>query len=160
VYRDAYGLFIVSGILFNNESERRGLNFVTRKIAHNVALIKKGKIDNFTLGNLDAKRDWGYTPEYVEVIWKMLQLENPDDFVIGTGEPHTIREFVEEAFKVVGFNSWEEHILIDQTLKRAKETDYLCADSSKARRVLGWNPKVKFKEIVQIMVDSEMNQTN
>jgi len=159
VYREAYGLFVSCGILFNNESPRRGLNFVTRKIAHNIALIKKGSIKIFSLGNLDAKRDWGYSPEYVEIIWKILQQEKPDDFVVGTGEAHTIREFVEEAFKVAGLEQWEKYVTIDQNLKRARETNYLCADSSKARRELGWNPRVKFREIVKIMVEAEINQT-
>ena len=154
-YREAYGLFACNGILFNHESPRRGATFVTRKITRSVARIKAGLDKKLYLGNLDAKRDWGYAPEYVEAMWMMLQQEKPDDYVIATGETHTVREFVLTAFSRVGLN-WKKFVEIDPQYYRPTEVDVLCGDTSKARRKLKWKPKVKFKELVNIMVDAEL----
>jgi len=158
VYRESYGMFISCGILFNHESSRRGENFVTRKIAIGVAEIVNGKRDKIYLGNLEAKRDWGYTPEFVRAIWLMLQQDKPDDYVIATGETHSVREFVQEAFRVVGIEDWEKYVVIDPRFIRPNEVDYLCGDYSKAKRELGWEPKVKFKELVKIMVEAELKK--
>lgn len=155
IYRDAYNLFIASGILFNHESARRGLNFVTRKITHGVAEIAKGKRDFIELGNLDAKRDWGYAPEYVEAMWMMLQHDKPEDFVVGTGEVHTVQEFVDETFKVAGLQP-EKHIMINSLMLRPTETRYLQADTKKTITELGWKPKVHFKDLVKIMYESDL----
>lgn len=154
-YRESYRLFACCGILFNHESPRRGETFVTRKITRAVARILSGLQDKLYLGNLDAKRDWGYAPEYVEAMWHMMQLDEPDDFVIATGETHTVREFVECAFAHVGLD-WEKYVAIDPKYFRPTEVNVLQGDASKAHRVLGWEPKVKFRELVQIMVDAEV----
>ena len=154
-YRESYGLFAASGILFNHESPRRGETFVTRKIARAAAHIKLGLQKKLYMGNIDAQRDWGYAPEFVEAMWRMLQQDSPDDFVIGTGEMRTVREFIEHAFGRLDLD-WKEYVEIDPRYFRPAEVDALQADPSKARRVLGWEPKVTFKELVRIMVDAEM----
>jgi GDPmannose 4,6-dehydratase len=154
-YRESYGLFACSGILFNHESPRRGENFVTRKVTQGVAQIKKGMRDKIILGNLDAKRDWGYAKEYVEAMWLMLQQDEPDDYVIATGETHSVQEFVEEAFAVAGLD-WKDHIGFDERFMRPAEVDLLVGDASKAREKLGWEPKVKFKELVKLMVEADL----
>jgi len=153
-YRESYGLHASSGILFNHESPRRGETFVTRKITRAVAHIKNGVQQKLYLGNLDARRDWGYAPDYVRAMWLMLQQETADDFVVGTGEAHTVREFVELAFAHAGLD-WKEHVEVDARYLRPAEVDYLCADASKVRRVLGWEPDVAFDELVRIMVDAD-----
>ncbi len=154
-YRESYGLFAASGILFNHESPRRGETFVTRKIARAAAHIKLGLQKKLYMGNIDAQRDWGYAPEFVEAMWRMLQQDSPDDFVIGTGEMRTVREFIEHAFGRLNLD-WKEYVEIDPRYFRPAEVDALQADPSKARRVLGWEPQVTFKELVRIMVDAEM----
>lgn len=154
-YREAYGMFISSGILFNHESPRRGPNFVTRKITRGIAGILTGVQDKIYLGNLDAKRDWGFAPEYVEAMWMMLQYEKPDDFVIATGETHSIREFLEEAFGQVNLD-WEKYVEIRPELYRPAETDILIGDASKAKALLGWEPKVRFKELVTILLEADI----
>jgi GDPmannose 4,6-dehydratase len=154
-YRESYGLHASSGILFNHESPRRGETFVTRKITRAVAHIKHGVQQKLYLGNLDARRDWGYAPDYVRAMWLMLQQETADDFVVGTGEAHTVREFVELAFAHAGLD-WKEHVEVDTRYFRPAEVDYLCADASKARRMLGWEPTVTFDELVRIMVEADM----
>jgi GDPmannose 4,6-dehydratase len=154
-YRESYGLHASSGILFNHESPRRGETFVTRKITRAVAHIKHGVQQKLYLGNLDAHRDWGYAPDYVRAMWLMLQQETADDFVVGTGGAHTVREFVELAFAHAGLD-WKEHVEVDTRYFRPAEVDYLCADASKARRVLGWEPTVTFDELVRIMVEVDM----
>ncbi len=154
-YREAYGLFASSGILFNHESPRRGETFVTRKITRAVARIKAGLQKKLYLGNLDAKRDWGYAKEYVEAMWLMLQQDVPDDYVIATGETHSVREFLEEAFSYVGLN-WRDYVELDPKYLRPTEVDLLVGDAGKAKRVLNWAPKVTFKELVHLMVDADM----
>jgi GDPmannose 4,6-dehydratase len=154
-YREAYGLFAVNGILFNHESPRRGETFVTRKITRALARIKAGLQDKLYLGNLDAKRDWGYAPDYAEAMWLMLQAAAPDDFVVATGETHSVREFLEAAFGHAGLD-WEEHVEIDPRYFRPSEVDVLLGDASKAREKLGWEPKVGFDELVRLMVDADM----
>ncbi len=154
-YRDAYGIFASNGILFNHESPRRGETFVTRKITRAVAAIKAGKQKHLYLGNLDSKRDWGYAPEYVEAMWKMLQHDEPGDFVIGTGESHTVRDFLNEAFTYAGMN-YEDYVRIDPRYFRPTEVDYLLADPTKVQTEFNWKPKVKFHELVRIMVDADM----
>lgn len=154
-YREAYGMFISNGILFNHESPRRGETFVTRKITRAARRIAAGQQRELLLGNLDAKRDWGYAPEYVEAMWLMMQQSKPDDFVIATGETHTIRELLTIAFERVGLN-WVEHVKIDPKYYRPTEVDILQGDASKAKRVLGWMPKTKFKELIELMVDAEV----
>lgn len=154
-YRDAYGLYACNGILFNHESPRRGETFVTRKITRAVAAIVAGRQEHLYLGNLEAKRDWGYAPEYVEAMWLMLQQAQADDFVIGTGESHTVREFLEAAFGYVELD-WRDHVRIDPRYYRPTEVDYLLADPSKARTKLGWQAKVRFEELVQIMLDADL----
>ena len=156
-YREGYRLHVVNGILFNHESPRRGETFVTRKITIAVAKIKAGLQDKLYLGNLDARRDWGYAPEYVEVMWKMLQDPTPEDYVIGTGESHTVRQFVEEAFGYAGLD-WQRYVHIDSRYFRPTEVDHLEADVSKARKRLGWEPKVTFRELVRIMVDADLQR--
>ena len=154
-YREAYGLFACNGILFNHESPRRGETFVTRKITRAATQIKAGLQDVLYLGNLDARRDWGYAPDYVEAMWLMLQQEEPDDYVIATGETHSIAEFVEEAFGLLGLD-WRRHVKLDPRYLRPTEVDLLIGDASKARRQLGWKPKVMFKELIRIMVESDL----
>jgi GDPmannose 4,6-dehydratase len=154
-YRESYGLFACSGILFNHESPRRGETFVTRKITRAVAHIKAGLQEKLFLGNLDAKRDWGYAREYVEAMWLMLQQDQPEDYVIATGETHSVREFLEVAFDHAGL-AWQQHVEIDQTYFRPAEVDLLIGDYSKARQKLGWAPKTKFRELVRLMVDADV----
>lgn len=153
-YREAYGMFICNGILFNHESERRGETFVTRKITRGIADILAGKAEKIYLGNLDARRDWGYAPEYVDAMYRMVQHHTPDDFVIATGETHSVREFVEAAFQLVGLD-WKQHIEIDRRYLRPTEVDLLVGDASKAKRELGWEPKTKFADLVRIMVEAD-----
>ncbi len=155
-YRDAYGIFAVNGILFNHESERRGETFVTRKITRAIAKIVLGQQDKIYLGNLDARRDWGYAPEYMEAAWLMLQQKKPDDFVIGTGESHSIREFLDAAFDCVGVGNWKNYVGIDPRYFRPTEVEDLRADARKATKKLGWKPKVKFEELVGIMMDADL----
>lgn len=155
-YRESYGMFASNGILFNHESPRRGENFVTRKISKGVADIAAGKQNKIYLGNLDAKRDWGYAPDYVEAMWLMLQQKNPDDFVIATGETHSVREFLQEAFSYVDLD-WKRYVEIDERFFRPAEVEILQGDASKAKEQLGWEPKVKFKELVKIMVEADLN---
>ncbi|MCX8038848.1 MAG: GDP-mannose 4,6-dehydratase [Candidatus Sumerlaeia bacterium] len=154
-YRESYGMFACNGILFNHESPRRGETFVTRKITRAVAHIAKGLQDKLYLGNLDAKRDWGYAKEYVEAMWLMLQQPEPDDYVIATGETHTVREFVEEAFSYAGLD-WRKHVEIDRRYFRPAEVDLLLGDASKAKAKLGWEPKVRFRDLVRLMVDADV----
>jgi GDPmannose 4,6-dehydratase len=154
-YREAYGMYACNGILFNHESERRGETFVTRKITRAVARIKHGLQDKLYLGNLDAKRDWGYAPDYVEAMWLMLQADAPDDYVIATGETHSVREFLELAFSHAGLD-WQSHVEIDPRYFRPSEVDVLQGDSTKARERLGWAPKVDFEELVTLMVDADV----
>lgn len=155
-YRESYDMFAVSGILFNHESPRRGIEFVTRKITDAAARVKLGLIDKVDFGNLDASRDWGYAGDYVEAMWMMLQQEKPEDFVIATGETHTIKDFIIDAFKSVGIENWQAHIGIDQRFMRPAEVDYLRGDSSKAKKILGWEPKTSFSELVKMMVDWDL----
>jgi GDPmannose 4,6-dehydratase len=156
-YRESYGLHASSGILFNHESPRRGETFVTRKITRAVAHIQSGVQQKLYLGNLDARRDWGYSPDYVRAMWLMLQQDEPGDYVVGTGEAHTVREFLELAFARAGLD-WREHVEIDPRYFRPAEVDTLCADASKAKRRLGWEPAVTFDELVRIMVDSDIEK--
>lgn len=156
-YRESYGLHASCGILFNHESPRRGETFVTRKITRAVARIKYGLQKTLYLGNLEAKRDWGYAPDYVRAMWLMLQQESPADFVIGTGEAHTVREFVQRAFETANLD-WREHVVVDPRYFRPAEVDDLQADASRARQVLHWEPSVRFEELVQIMVESDMEK--
>ncbi len=155
IYRDAYGLFACNGILFNHESPLRGLEFVTRKITNSVAKIKLGMQKKLCLGNIDAKRDWGFAPDYVESMWLILQQDTPDDYVIATGETHSVREFVEEAFKVVGLD-WRKYVEVKESFKRPIDVNYLKGDYSKAKDKFGWEPKVKFKELVKKMVRTDL----
>lgn len=158
-YRDGYKMFVTNGILFNHESPRRGETFVTRKITRAIAAILAGKQKYLYLGNLEARRDWGYAPDYVAAMWKMLQYEHPDDFVIGTGESHSIREFLDESFGYVDLD-WKEYVRIDQRYFRPNEVDFLQADWKKARELLQWEPRVGFKDLVKIMVDADMELLN
>lgn len=156
-YRESYDLFAVSGILFNHESPRRGLEFVTRKISNTVAKIKYGKQDKLYLGNPDAKRDWGYAKDYVEMMHLMLQQDTPDDYVIATGETHEVREFVEKAFAVAGISDWESKVVWnDPRYNRPAEVDHLIGDPAKAKEKLGWVPKTSFDELVRLMVESDL----
>jgi GDPmannose 4,6-dehydratase len=154
-YREAYGLFISNGILFNHESPRRGETFVTRKVTRAASRIKYGLQSRVYLGNLDARRDWGFAGDYVSAMWLMLQHDEPDDFVIATGESHTVRELCEVAFGHVGLD-WREHVEIDPRYRRPTEVDALCGDASKARRVLGWAPSLSFSELIVLMVESDL----
>ncbi|MFP6858890.1 MAG: GDP-mannose 4,6-dehydratase [Roseibacillus sp.] len=154
-YRESYGLHANSGILFNHESPRRGETFVTRKITRAATRIKVGLQDKLFLGNMDAKRDWGYAKEYVEMMWLMLQQDTPDDFVVATGETHSVREFVEESFKCLDLD-WEELVEHDSRYERPAEVDLLIGDPAKAKEKLGWEPKVKFKDLVRIMIDADL----
>jgi GDPmannose 4,6-dehydratase len=156
-FREGHGFHASNGILFNHESERRGENFVTRKITIGLAAILKGKAKELRLGNLDAKRDWGYTPDYVEAMWRILQQDKPDDYVIATGETHSVREFLEEAFAYKGLD-WREFVKTDPRYLRPAEVDLLLGDPTKAKTVLGWTPKVGFKELVKRMVDHDLEQ--
>jgi len=154
-YRESYGMHISNGILFNHESPRRGENFVTRKITMAVAAIKQGREKELKLGNLDAKRDWGYAKDYVEAMWRILQQEKPEDYVIATGETHSVREFCEEAFGAVGLD-WKDFVKVDAKYFRPAEVDILLGDPSKARRELGWTPKVTFKQLAKLMVEADL----
>ena len=154
-YREGYNILACNGILFNHESPRRGETFVTRKITRGLARIVAGKDKKLYLGNLEAKRDWGYAPDYVEAMWLMLQQDKPCDYVIGTGETHSVKEFLEEVFNYAGLD-WKEYVEIDPRYFRPTEVELLLADSSKARKELGWSPRITFKELVKIMVDSDM----
>jgi GDPmannose 4,6-dehydratase len=154
-YREGYGMHVSNGILFNHESPRRGENFVTRKITMAVAAIKKGRASELRLGNLDAKRDWGYAGDYVEAMWRMLQQERPDDYVVATGETYSVRDFLEEAFSYVDMD-WQQYVKVDPKYFRPAEVDILLGDPRKARTALGWTPKVSFKELVRLMVDADM----
>ena len=156
-YREAYNIFATNGILFNHESPRRGEIFVTRKITRAIANIKAGKQKNLYLGNLDAKRDWGFAPEYMELVYLMIQHDKPGDYVMGTGDTHSVREFVEEAFEYAGLD-WKEHVKIDPKYFRPTEVDALRADPSKAKNELGWEAKITFSELVKIMVDADMKE--
>ncbi len=156
-YRESYNIFAVSGILFNHESPRRGLEFVTRKITNSVAKIKLGKLDKLHLGNPNSKRDWGYAKDYVEMMWLMLQQDKPDDYVIGTGETHSVREFVELAFQFAGIKDWQDKVVFnDPRFTRPAEVDLLVADPSKAKKKLGWQPKTSFEDLVRIMVEADL----
>ena len=156
-YRESYGMFACNGILFNHESPRRGETFVTRKITRGATRIKAGLDKKLYLGNLDAKRDWGYAREYCEAMWLMLQQDQPDDYVIATGETHSVREFLEETFAYLGLN-WQDHVEIDQRYFRPAEVDLLIGDASKAKAKLGWQAKTTFKELVKIMVESDVEE--
>jgi len=158
-YRESYGIFACSGILFNHESPRRGQTFVTRKITCGIAEILAKKIDKIYLGNLDAKRDWGFAGDYVEAMWLMLQQPEADDYVIASGETHSVREFLEEAFGIVGLD-WQKYVEIDQKYFRPAEVDLLIGDPSKAKQKLGWEPKVKFKDLVKMMVEADIKNVN
>ena len=156
-YRESYNLYAVSGILFNHESPRRGLEFVTRKVSHGVARIVKGQATELRLGNLEAKRDWGFAGDYVEAMWRMLQQSEPQDYVIGTGVSHTVRELCDLAFSHVGLN-WEKYVKIDPCFVRPAEVDTLLADPGRARRELGWVPRTTFEQLVQMMVDADLER--
>jgi len=157
-YREAYGIFAVNGILFNHESPRRGETFVTRKITRAVARIKAGLEQKLYLGNLEARRDWGYAPEYMEAAWMMLQQDKPDDYVIGTGQSRSVRDFVDAAFKYVGIDDWSAIVEIDPKYFRPTEVEDLVADASRARQKLGWTPKVTFDELVGIMMEADLKE--
>lgn len=156
-YRESYDMHISNGILFNHESPRRGIEFVTRKITDSVARIYHGLESELRLGNLDAKRDWGYAGDYVDAMWRMLQQDEPGDYVIATGETHSVEEFVQEAFSIAGLN-WKEYVVIDPKFVRPAEVQLLLGDPSKAKRVLGWEPKVQFKELVKMMVEADLER--
>jgi len=156
-YRESYGMYAVSGILFNHESPRRGLEFVTRKISDAVARIKLGKAKELRLGNLDSARDWGFAGDYVEAMWRMLQRREPDDYVVGTGQKHSVRDFCAAAFGHVGLD-WKKYVKIDPRFVRPAEVDVLLADASRAHKELGWTPKVQFEQLVQMMVDADVER--
>ncbi len=155
-YRESYNIFACSGVLFNHESERRGIEFVTRKITDGVARIYAGLDSKITLGNLDARRDWGYAPDYVEAMWKMLQQDTPDDFVIATGESHSIQDFLRESFACIGVDNWRDYVEQDERYMRPAEVDNLIGDATKARETLDWAPKVNFREMVRRMVANDI----
>lgn len=157
IYREGYSIFACNGILFNHESPLRGLEFVTRKISNSVAKIALGLESEMRLGNLEARRDWGYAPEYVESMWLMLQQHEPDDYVVSTGETHSVKEFAQRAFEVVGLD-WERYTKVDKRFLRPLDVDHLQGDCTKARKGLDWSPKVKFEELVKIMVDEDLNR--
>jgi GDPmannose 4,6-dehydratase len=157
-YRESYGMFAVSGICFNHESPRRGLEFVTRKITHGVAMIASGKQKQLHLGNLAAKRDWGFAGDYVDAMWRMLQQKKADDFVIATGRTHSVREFCERAFEVAGVANWRKKVVVDKRFFRPAEVHTLTGDASKARRALKWKPQVSFEQLVAMMVDADMER--
>jgi GDPmannose 4,6-dehydratase len=154
-YRESYGMFACSGILFNHESPRRGLEFVTHKVTHAAARIKLGLQRELRLGNLEARRDWGYAGDYVRGMWLMLQQDQPDDYVLATGETHSVRELCEVAFGHVGLD-WRDYVVVDPKHYRPAEVDLLIGDASKARRVLGWEPSVNFEQLVRMMVDADL----
>lgn len=154
-YRESYGLFACSGILFNHESPRRGLEFSTRKVTHGAARIKLGLDNELRMGNLDAKRDWGFAGDYVKAMWLMLQQDEPDDYVVGTGETHSVRELCEVAFDYVGLD-WRDHVVVDPKFFRPADVDFLVADATKARTKLGWEPTVTFEELIHMMVDADL----
>ena len=154
-YREGYGIHASNGILFNHESPRRGENFVTRKISLGIGAIKRGRQQQIRLGNLDAKRDWGFAGDYVEAMWLMLQREQPDDYVVATGETHSVREFLEEAFSCVGLD-WHDHVVVDPKFFRPAEVDVLLGDPAKAKALLGWTPRVDFKALVRMMVEADL----
>ena len=156
-YRESYNMFACSGILFNHESERRGIEFVTRKISDGVARIKLGLADHISLGNLDAKRDWGYAPDYAEAMWLMLQQDTPDDYIVATGETYSIRDFLKAAFNYVGITDWEKYIKQDPRFMRPAEVDVLRGNYKKAEEKLGWKPKTTFTELVEKMVSNDLN---
>lgn len=158
-YREAYGLYAVNGILFNHESPRRGETFVTRKITRAVARIREGLQDRLYLGNLDAVRDWGYAPEYVEAMWRMLQQDEPDDYVVATGVPATVRDFLQAAFAAGGLD-WTEHVRFDPKYERPSEVDALVGDAAKARDLLGWEPAVRWRELAELMVEADIAALN
>ncbi len=155
-YRESYDVFAVSGILFNHESPRRGLEFVTRKISHSVAKIFLKEQNHIVLGNLEAKRDWGFAGDYVQAMWMMLQQPKPDDYVIATGENHSVKEFVQEAFKVIGISNWQKYVKTSKEFIRPAEVDFLIGDATKAKKVLGWQPQVSFNDLVKMMVDADI----
>ncbi|RLG58347.1 MAG: GDP-mannose 4,6-dehydratase [Candidatus Hydrothermarchaeota archaeon] len=157
IYRESYGIFACNGILFNHESPLRGLEFVTRKISNAVAKIVLGMESSIELGNLEAKRDWGYAPEYVEAMWLMLQQDEPDDYVIATNEAHSVKEFAQKAFEIAGLN-WKNHVKVSQKFLRPLDVNFLRGDYSKAKEKLGWEPKIRFKELVEIMVKEDLNR--
>jgi len=159
-YREAYGIFACNGILFNHESPRRGETFVTRKITRGIARIKAGLDKKLYLGNLDAKRDWGFAPCYIEAMYKMLQQNEPDDYVIATGETHSVKEFLEEVFKYAGLGGYEEYVEIDSRYIRPAEVEVLAGDASRAKEKFGWEPKIKFNDLVKIMVDNDFKKYN
>jgi len=154
-YRESFGLYAVSGILFNHESPRRGLEFVTRKVTDGVARIKLGMQRELRLGNLDARRDWGFAGDYVDAMWRMLQQDEPDDYVVGTGETWSVRQLCETAFSSQGLD-WQDHVVVDEKFMRPAEVDLLVADPSKAKKALGWSPKVGFRQLVEMMVDADL----
>ena len=154
-YRESYNLFACSGILFNHESPRRGLEFVTRKVTYTVAKIKLGLASELHLGNLDSKRDWGYAPDYVRAMWLMLKQDHPDDYVVATGETHSVRELCEVAFERVGLD-WQKYVIVDPAFIRPAEVDHLIGDPEKAGRVLGWEPSVTFRQLIELMVDADL----
>ncbi|MCL5410772.1 MAG: GDP-mannose 4,6-dehydratase [Patescibacteria group bacterium] len=157
-FRESYNMFCTNGILFNHESPIRGVDFVTRKISQGVAKIKLGLSNEIRLGNIDSKRDWGFAGDYVEAMWLMMQKEKPDNFIISTGETHSIKDFLEIAFDYVGIKDWEKHIVLDPQFKRPAELFTLMGKSDKARKVLGWEPKIKFEELVKMMVEADLNR--
>lgn len=159
-YREAYGIFACNGILFNHEGSRRGETFVTRKITRGIARIKAGLDKKIYLGNLDAKRDWGFAPCYVEAMYLMLQQEKPDDYVVATKEAHSVKEFLEETFRYVGLGDWKNYVEIDPRYFRPAEVEVLVGDAAKAREKLGWQPKIRFRELVRIMVDADLKKLN
>lgn len=154
-YREAYGIFACNGILFNHESPRRGENFVTRKVTSGMAEILAGKRDKIYMGNLDARRDWGYAPEYVDAMWRMLQESEPDDYVIATGETHSVREMAKEAFRLAGITDWEKYVAIDPLYYRPTEVHHLVGDASKAKAKLGWEAKTKFRDLIKLMLSAD-----
>lgn len=157
-YREAYNMFAVSGILFNHESPRRGVEFVTRKISRAAARIKLGKQKKLALGNLEASRDWGYAKDYVEAMWLMLQQDQPEDFVIGTEKTHSVKDFVKAAFKAVGLENWQDYVRQDKRFYRPAEVDLLIADASKAKKILNWQPETSFDDLVKIMVEADLKE--
>ncbi|MGA7845707.1 MAG: GDP-mannose 4,6-dehydratase [Thermoplasmata archaeon] len=157
-YREAYSMFVSNGILFNHESPIRGIEFVTRKISDGVARVATGRAKQIVLGNIDARRDWGYAPDYVDLMWRVLQHSKPDEFVGATGESHSVREFVQEAFRVAGIEDWESHVKLDPRFNRPAEVYNLRGNAAKAERELGWKPSTRFKELVRLMVKADMER--